>query len=166
MSSSKEDVSTVLHTDNKSDPGTARNSLREVNEKGTEEGATSNAEANGEGPEDDEMSYPSGSALILLTVGLCLCTFVVSHIFLGFKCTSADIIIIQIALDNTIIATAIPTITTVFHSLNDVGWYGSAYLLTTTSLQPFFGKIYVNFNLKYTYLFALVLFERKLTYSE
>lgn len=85
----------------------------------------------------------------------------------------------KIALDNTIIgmtyrlcqfqaayhtysATAIPTITTVFHSLNDVGWYGSAYLLTTTSLQPLFGKIYANFNVKLTYLFALVLFEGKL----
>lgn len=34
------------------------------------------------------------------------------------------------------LATAIPTITTVFDSLGDVGWYGSSYLLTTTSLQP------------------------------
>ena len=70
--------------------------------------------------------------------------------------------LIQVALDNTIISTAIPTITTVFHSLNDVGWYGSAYLLTTTSLQPFFGKVYINCNPKYTYLLALALFEGKL----
>jgi hypothetical protein len=28
-------------------------------------------------------------------------------------------------LDNTIIATAIPRITDDFHSLKDVGWYGS-----------------------------------------
>ncbi|KZP14857.1 MFS general substrate transporter [Athelia psychrophila] len=90
--------------------------------------------------EDPEAEYPKGSALGLLALGLCLTTFV-------------------IALDNTIIATAIPHITTVFDSLGDVGWYGSSYLLTTTSLQPVFGKIYVNFNVKYTYLFALVLFE-------
>jgi hypothetical protein len=36
-----------------------------------------------------------------------------------------------VALDNTIIATAIPRITDDFHALQDVGWYGSAYLLTT-----------------------------------
>lgn len=61
--------------------------------------------------------------------------------------------------DNTIIATAIPKITTVFNSLGDVGWYGSSYLLTTTALQPSFGRIYTFFNVKYTYIFAVVLLE-------
>lgn len=32
--------------------------------------------------------------------------------------------------DQTIIATAIPKITDQFGALNDVGWYGSAYMLT------------------------------------
>ena len=58
-----------------------------------------------------------------------------------------------------IIATAIPRITTVFNSLDDVGWYGSSYLLTTTSLQPSFGKVYTYFNVKWTYLTALCIFE-------
>ena len=89
---------------------------------------------------DDDSKYLSGFKLAILSVGLCLTTFV-------------------IALDNTIIATAIPKITTVFNSLDDVGWYGSSYLLTTTSLQPSFGKIYTYFDVKYTYLFALVIFE-------
>jgi MFS family permease len=40
-----------------------------------------------------------------------------------------------------------------------VGWYGSSYLLTTTSLQPSFGKIYTYFDVKWTYLSALVIFE-------
>lgn len=56
-------------------------------------------------------------------------------------------------------ATAIPRITTVFNSLNDVGWYGSSYLLTTTSLQPSFGKVYTYFNVKWTFLTALCIFE-------
>ena len=43
--------------------------------------------------------------------------------------------------------------------MDDVGWYGSAYLLTTTALQPSFGKIYSQFNIKWTYLSALVIFE-------
>ena len=29
-----------------------------------------------------------------------------------------------------------PRITSEFHSIEDVGWYGSVYLLTTTALQP------------------------------
>jgi hypothetical protein len=35
-----------------------------------------------------------------------------------------------VALDSTIISTAIPRITDQFHALQDVGWYGSSYLLT------------------------------------
>jgi MFS family permease len=61
--------------------------------------------------------------------------------------------------DNTIIATAIPKITSIFNSLGDVGWYGSAYLLTTTALQPSFGRIYTYFDVRITYCFALFLFE-------
>ncbi|PVI07176.1 MFS transporter [Periconia macrospinosa] len=89
---------------------------------------------------EDESKYLSGYKLAILSLGLCLTTFL-------------------IALDNTILATAIPKITTVFNSLNDVGWYGSSYLLTTCSLQPSFGKVYTYFDVKYTYLFALLLFE-------
>lgn len=98
------------------------------------------ASSTGEDGEDDESKYPKALPLTLLTLGLCLSTFVV-------------------ALDNTIIATAIPKITTVFDSLNDVGWYGSSYLLTTTSLQPSFGKVYTYFNIKWTYIVALLIFE-------
>lgn len=58
-----------------------------------------------------------------------------------------------------IIATAIPKITAAFNALDDVGWYGSAYLLTTTALQPTFGKVYQYFDVKWTYLSALVIFE-------
>jgi len=98
------------------------------------------AEAAAEEEDDENIVYPSGLPLILLTIGLCLATFTV-------------------ALDNSIIATAIPKITTVFDSLDDVGWYGSSYLLTTTALQPSFGRIYTYFDVKWTYLFALCLFE-------
>ena len=90
--------------------------------------------------EDEDIVYPGRLELGLLTFGLCMATFTV-------------------ALDNTIIATAIPKITTVFDSLDDVGWYGSSYLLTTTALQPSFGRIYTYFNIKYSYLAALCLFE-------
>ncbi|CZS96932.1 hypothetical protein WAI453_010249 [Rhynchosporium graminicola] len=62
-------------------------------------------------------------------------------------------------LDTSIIVTAIPKITSDFHSLEDVGWYGSAYLLTSASLQPLTGKIFQKLNSKFTYIFFLGLFE-------
>ncbi|EEA20523.1 conserved hypothetical protein [Talaromyces marneffei ATCC 18224] len=97
---------------------------------------TSNTQENGE----DESQYPSGLNVLILTIGLCLGMLVV-------------------ALDNTVIATAIPRITTEFHSLGDTGWYGSAYLLTNCALQPTFGKVYTVFNVKWTYITALLIFE-------
>ncbi|KAJ0376488.1 hypothetical protein COL26b_005302 [Colletotrichum chrysophilum] len=63
------------------------------------------------------------------------------------------------ALDNSIIATAIPRITDEFNSLNDVGWYGSAYLLTTASFMLLFGKLFTFFSIKWFYLLAIALFE-------
>ena len=63
------------------------------------------------------------------------------------------------ALDNTIITTAIPRITDQFKSIDQVGWYGSAYLLTTCAFQLFFGKLYTFFSIKWVYLTALVIFE-------
>ena len=49
------------------------------------------------------------------------------------------------ALDMTIIGTAIPAITDEFHSLGDVGWYGSAFFLTIAAFQAFWGKLYKYF---------------------
>jgi hypothetical protein len=64
-----------------------------------------------------------------------------------------------VALDRTILATAIPRITDDFKSLGDIGWYGSAYMLTTAAFQLLFGRIYSFFNLKRTFLISIVVFE-------
>lgn len=61
--------------------------------------------------------------------------------------------------DQTIIATAIPTITSQFQSIQDIGWYGSAYLLTTCSFQLFFGKLYTLLSIKWTFVAAVLIFE-------
>ena len=55
----------------------------------------------------DEVEYPGGLKLAIIMVALCLAVFLV-------------------ALDNTIIATAIPRITDQFHALNDVGYISPA----------------------------------------
>ena len=55
--------------------------------------------------------------------------------------------------------TAIPRITTQFHSLNDIGWYGFAYLLTQMALQPTYGRLYTFFDIKTVYLASLTVFE-------
>lgn len=87
-----------------------------------------------------DLEYPSGFRLFLILFALCLSVFCV-------------------ALDNTIIATAIPRITDDFHALQNIGWYGSAYLLTTCAFQLFYGKLYACFPIKTIYLVALSTFE-------
>ncbi|OAP61540.1 hypothetical protein AYL99_03743 [Fonsecaea erecta] len=89
---------------------------------------------------EDRSNYPHGLKLVTLIVALCLAVFLV-------------------ALDQTIIATAIPKITDRFNSVNDIGWYGSAYFLTSTSLQPSFGRIYKVFQIKWVFLGAISVFE-------
>lgn len=73
--------------------------------------------------------------------------------------TSDHMTNVEFKQDNTIITTAIPRITDHFHSLEDVGWYGSSYLLTTCSTQLLFGKLYTHFNIKVVYLTPIDLFE-------
>ncbi|KAI0505130.1 putative efflux pump [Xylaria bambusicola] len=89
---------------------------------------------------EDGTEYPSGTKLILISVALCLSVFLT-------------------ALDNSIIATAIPAIAKQFNSLDDVGWYGSAYLLTTAALQLLFGKFYTFLSIKWVYMTAIFIFE-------
>lgn len=63
------------------------------------------------------------------------------------------------ALDNTILFTAIPRITDQFNSLDDISWYAFAYLLTTCPLQLIFGKLYTFYNIKWIYLMSVFIFE-------
>ncbi|KAF2092286.1 putative MFS multidrug transporter [Saccharata proteae CBS 121410] len=64
-----------------------------------------------------------------------------------------------VALDRTIISTAIPIITNEFHSLGDVGWYGSAYLLTACSTQLVIGRVFTFYSQKWVFLTCIAVFE-------
>lgn len=89
---------------------------------------------------EGNIEYPDSFHRVLISIGLSLS-------------------VLLVALDNAILATAIPTITTHFDSLQDVGWYGSAFLISLCALQPISGKIFQYFSLKWTYLAFLFVFE-------
>jgi hypothetical protein len=74
-----------------------------------------------------EPEYPPLSKVIIVISALYLAVFLV-------------------ALDQTIIGVAIPKITDQFKSIADIAWYGSAYFLTSTALQPSYGRIYKIFS--------------------
>jgi len=61
--------------------------------------------------------------------------------------------------DRLIISTAIPQITNEFNSAGDIGWYGTAYLLTNCAFQLVFGKLYTVFSVKAIFLTSILLFE-------
>ncbi|KAF7552489.1 hypothetical protein G7046_g7396 [Stylonectria norvegica] len=89
---------------------------------------------------EDPHPKPAKGKLILVLISILLAMFL-------------------ICLDRTILATAVPQISNEFHSITDVGWYGSAYLLTNCALQLMFGKIYKLFPIKIVLLFSILLFE-------
>lgn len=88
----------------------------------------------------EEEQYPGAFSLTFIVIALILAMFLV-------------------ALDMTIVATAIPEITDQFHSLDQVGWYGSAFFLTLASFQSTWGKGYKYFTLKNTFLLSIFIFE-------
>ncbi|KAL8991442.1 MAG: hypothetical protein Q9177_000154 [Variospora cf. flavescens] len=98
-----------------------------------------------EAPDDnnlvmDTLDFPGPKALIWIMIALLICMFIQN-------------------LDSTIIVIAIPSITDNFHSIGDVGWYGSACFLTFASFQSTWGKAFKYFQIKITFLVSLFIFE-------
>ena len=62
------------------------------------------------------------------------------------------------ALDQTIVATALPTITGDLHGLNHIGWVVTAYLLAVAVVMPVYGKVGDLFGRKPVFQFAIVVF--------
>ena len=110
----------------------------------TDEVEAINVAESGLHPQPTPVDQPKPLALAIITLSLALGTFL-------------------IALDTLIIGTAVPSITTAFHSLEDIAWYGSSYLLTITALQPSFGKLYKFFGIKSIYLGCIATFEGMVT---
>src|SRR3569833_934003 len=67
--------------------------------------------------------------------------------------------IFLVALDRTNIGPAIPAITNQFMSIVDIGWYGSAYMLTSCGFILFYGRIYTFLRTKSVILSSVLVFE-------
>ncbi|EKG15453.1 Tetracycline resistance protein TetA/multidrug resistance protein MdtG, partial [Macrophomina phaseolina MS6] len=87
-----------------------------------------------------DTQYPTGFAYFAIVLSLGVSMFLAS-------------------LDSTIITPAVPKITEEFHSLDQVGWYGSALFLTVAATQAVWGKAYKYFPLKIVFLVAMGFFE-------
>jgi EmrB/QacA subfamily drug resistance transporter len=62
------------------------------------------------------------------------------------------------SLDQTIVSTALTTISRDFHRLDLYGWVITSYLLTSTASTPLYGKISDQFGRKRIFQFAIVVF--------
>ncbi|KAH9208866.1 major facilitator superfamily domain-containing protein [Leptodontidium sp. 2 PMI_412] len=63
------------------------------------------------------------------------------------------------ALDNTIVADVQPVIVTHFNSVGKLTWLSVAFLIGAASTNLIWGKIYGQFNAKWTYILCVTLFE-------
>ena len=106
----------------------------------------------------DNVQKLSKAKVTILLASVILCMFLVGldRTIVSTVCAAYCAITSHLLIDAN---QAIPQITNEFHSLADVGWYGSAYLLTCCAFQLSFGKIYTMFSLKGVYLGSLLLFE-------
>ncbi|KAF2264146.1 putative efflux pump antibiotic resistance protein [Lojkania enalia] len=89
---------------------------------------------------NDTPEYPSTGKLWLAMLSLYISMFIV-------------------ALDKTILGTAVPRITDAFHSLSDIGWYQSSYMLTLCAFQLLWGRIYTFYSARTVFLAAILVFE-------
>ncbi|OTA90710.1 hypothetical protein M434DRAFT_397799 [Hypoxylon sp. CO27-5] len=72
---------------------------------------------------------------------------------------SVTLAVLLMAFNATAVGTAIPAITSEFDTVNDVGWYSSAYLIANCVMVPFVGKLYSTFRLKSVMITFVLIFE-------
>ncbi|CZR62766.1 related to transporter (major facilitator superfamily) [Phialocephala subalpina] len=127
-----------MDSSNTSDADTLQANQLEKSEKNSI--PDSGSDANNEITAADQSEFVSGYQLFLLVFATSMAGFLY-------------------ALDVNIIVTAIPVITTHFKTIKDIGWYGSAYLLTLCACSPIIGKIYQFYNSKITFFIFVFIFE-------
>ncbi|MCC7370900.1 MAG: MFS transporter [Chloroflexi bacterium] len=95
--------------------------------------------AGGAAPAADERAFPPGRARQIITAGLVLAMAVV-------------------ALETTVVVTALPTIAGELDRLDLYPWVFTAYLLTSTVTVPLYGKLADVYGRRSVFLFGIVLF--------
>ncbi|THW80086.1 MFS general substrate transporter [Aureobasidium pullulans] len=90
--------------------------------------------------EKDEKTYPSKKVVLPAMAAIYLAMFLV-------------------ALDRTIIGTAIPAISNQFNSFGDIAWYESGFLLPLCALQLSFGLVYTYYSSKWVLIILVSIFE-------
>ncbi|KAJ3303907.1 hypothetical protein HDV03_003380 [Kappamyces sp. JEL0829] len=72
---------------------------------------------------------------------------------------SFTLAVFLVALDGTIVSTAIPKIAHEFNALDQIAWIGSGFLLTSTAFSPLYGELCNIFGRKPTFMMSILLFE-------
>ncbi|KAH8662601.1 major facilitator superfamily domain-containing protein [Xylariales sp. PMI_506] len=88
----------------------------------------------------DDVVYPTGIKLWMAVISCCTVSFLWG-------------------LDLTIVAAAVPSLTNYFGTLEDIGWYSSAYALMKASVSFLFGKLYGIVPVKTLYVASICIFE-------
>jgi len=81
-----------------------------------------------------------------------------SHEEIMFIFVALMLAMLLAALDQTIVATALPRIATDLHGLSKLSWVATAYLLTSAVATPLYGKIGDQFGRKKIFQFAIIVF--------
>jgi MFS family permease len=67
--------------------------------------------------------------------------------------------VFMVGVDINIISTAIPQITADFDSVDEIGWFGSAFLMTACAFQILWGRLYTLLPAKWVFVASIVVFE-------
>ncbi|EIT72892.1 putative transporter [Aspergillus oryzae 100-8] len=84
---------------------------------------------------------------------------VLSSIRLSLVMVALCLAVFLTGMDQTILATVTPSLTSEFHSIDDLGWWTAAYLTMLSVFQIPYGKLYSLFSIKIVYLSAIGIFE-------
>jgi MFS family permease len=111
--------------------------------------------------EDAEKNYkPKTIKFWIPLIGMYLAIFLVALVSLvNHECACPHTKEFSYHQDRTIIAVAIPKITDDFDSIKDIGWYGTAYMLTAACFFPISGRIYQVYPTKPIYIASITIFE-------
>lgn len=90
--------------------------------------------------DEDDTVYPTGLKLWLAFIPLCIVSF-------------------TYGLNLAIVAAAIPSLTDHFKTIDDIGWYSSAFSLMTASFTISFAKMYSTMSAKRVYIASLWIFK-------